>query len=246
LWASAADSMPADLALQFKSFGATVTLPLVGPVGQAAFAESYGMVEVGGGVATKLSPPMMGLGLGESVGVPLPPYRLKVMGADGSPIRGDAVGELWVKGPGVLKGYWNAPEATAAVVTDDGWLRTGDLARNGALGTVRFVGRDKDVIMHGGYSVYALEVQQTLEEHPDVLEAAVLGIEDERKGEVPVAVVRLIPGRTLDQIDLEAWARERLSDYKVPTRFLAADALPRTGTDKVQKSELRRLFGPPR
>jgi acyl-coenzyme A synthetase/AMP-(fatty) acid ligase len=105
-----------------------------------------------------------------------------------------------------------------------------------------FAGRQKDVIKHGGYSVYAVEIEQVLEGHPDVVEASVVGIEDARKGEVPAAVVRLAAGKDLAALDLGAWAAERLSDYKVPQRFVAVDELPRTGTNKVQKNELRQLF----
>ncbi len=151
-------------------------------------------------------------------------------------------GELWVKGPGVLKGYWASPEASAATVTSDGWLRTGDLARRGPANTVLFVGRQKDVIKRGGYSVYALEVQHALEGHPDVLEAAVVGLPDVRLGEVPVAAVRLVEGADLDRLALDRWAADRLADYKVPVRFVAVEELPRTGTDKVQKARLLPLF----
>ncbi len=242
IWGSGADAMPGDLALKFKRMGATATLPLAGPIGEAMFVEGYGMVEVGGGVAAKLSPPMVGLGLGESVGIQLPNYKLKVVGDDGEEVAGGSVGELWVKGPGVLKGYWNSPEATAEAVTQDGWLRTGDLARRGPFGTVLFVGRKKDVIKHGGYSVYALEVQEALERHPSVLEAAVVGLPDGRLGEVPAAVVRLAEGADLDELDLLGWASEHLAHYKVPKRVVAVDDLPRTGTNKVQKHQLLELF----
>jgi acyl-coenzyme A synthetase/AMP-(fatty) acid ligase len=156
------------------------------------------MVEVGGGAAAKLSPPGIGFGLGESLGFPLPGYRFRVVDATGRDVTGGETGELWLRGPGVTKGYWGDAEATAAAVTPDGWLRTGDLARKGPFGTVMFAGRQKDVIKHGGYSVYAVEVERTLEEHPDVLEAAVVGVLDERKGEVPAAVVRLRPGVDFD------------------------------------------------
>ncbi|MBI2704472.1 MAG: AMP-binding protein [Actinobacteria bacterium] len=243
IWGSGADAMPADLALKFKRMGATMTLPFAGSFGEATFVEGYGMVEVGGGVAAKLSPPLIGLGLGESVGIQLPNYKLKVVDDDGIEVSSGAVGELWVQGPGVLKGYWNSPEATADAVTADGWLRTGDLARRGPFGTVLFVGRKKDVIKHGGYSVYALEVQETLERHPSVLEAAVVGLPDERLGEVPAAVVRLVDGADLASLALEEWAAERLADYKVPKRVVAVQQLPRTGTNKVQKRELIELFG---
>jgi len=242
MWGSGADAMPSDLAQKFKRMGATATVPLWGAVGEAMFVEGYGMVEVGGGVAAKVSPPMLGLGLGDSVGFSLPGYTMRVVDDDGDEVAPGAVGELHVKGPGVLRGYWNAPEATAATVTDDGWLRTGDLARRGPLGTVLFVGRKKDVIKHGGYSVYALEVQEMLEEHPDVLEAAVLGLVDDRLGEIPVAVVRLTEGTALAPLDLRGWAEQHLADYKVPHRFVAVEELPRTGTKKVQKRMLLELF----
>ena len=128
-------------------------------------------------------------------------------------------------------------------MTDDGWLRTGDLVRKGPLGTVLFVGRQKDVIKHGGYSVYALEVQETIERHPDVSEAAVIGLPDERKGEIPAAVIRLREGAEVSSSALERWAEEHLADYKVPRRWVMVDELPRTGTHKVQKRELLDLFG---
>jgi acyl-CoA synthetase (AMP-forming)/AMP-acid ligase II len=242
VWGSGADAMPGDLARRFKQMGATATLPVLGHVGEAAFVEGYGMVEVGGGVAAKVSPPMLGLGLGESLGFQLPTYRFRVVDDDGADVRTGSTGELWVRGPGVIKGYWNAPDISARTVTDDGWLRTGDLVRKGPLGTVLFVGRRKDVIKHAGYSVYALEVQEVLERHPAVLEAAVVGLPDERKGEIPAAVVRLADGADLTELGLEAWASEHLSRYKVPRRFVAVDELPRTGTSKVQKQELLALF----
>lgn len=242
LWISGADAMPTELANRFKRFGATVTLPLVGSVGEATFAEGYGMVETGGGVAIRVSPPLLRSGIGGSVGVPLPGNSFKVVDDRGHEVSVGSTGELWVSGPGVLKGYHGAPEATSAALTGDGWLRTGDIARRGALGTVSFEGRKKDVIKRGGYSVYTVEVEQALEEHPDVMEAAVVPIADERDGEVPGAVVRLRAGADLDTLDLGSWAGERLSRYKVPARFVAVDELPRTGTDKVQRRQLIGLF----
>ena len=244
LWASGADVMPDDLARRFKRMGSTVTLPLLGGRGEAAFAEGYGMVELSGGVAAKLSPPGLGSPLGDFLGVPLPPNRLKVMADDHRQAGLGEVGELWVKGPGVLKGYHNRPEATAAAVTPDGWLRTGDLARRGPFGLVSFAGRNKDVVKHGGYSVFAVEVQEGLEEHPAVAEAAVLGLPDPRKGEVPVAAVRLLPDATATEAELLAWAREHFADYKAPRQVRIVDDLPRTGTGKVQKAQLRPLFTP--
>jgi long-chain acyl-CoA synthetase len=245
LWASGADAMPAELAERFKKRGASMTVPVLGAVGQAVFAEGYGMVEVGGGVAAKVSPPYLGTGsgpLGEALGFALPGYDLRVVDESGAEVPGGQVGELQVRGPGVLKAYWGDEDATSAVLTEDGWLRTGDLARKGAFGLLVFEGRSKHVIKHGGYSVYALEVEQVLEQHPQVLEACVIGLDDERMGEVPAAVVRLADGASLETADLGAWTSARLAEYKVPTRFVAVDELPRTGTSKVQKAELVALF----
>ena len=242
VWGSGADVMPPEVARRFKAMGATVHLPVVGDRGQAIFAEGYGLVETGGGVAAKLSPPFLDLGTGDGVGFPLPGYRMRVVDEAGAPVPVGVTGELQVRGPGLLRGYWHDDAATSAVKTSDGWLHTGDLAVRGPLGSVVFAGREKDVVMRGGFSVYAVEVEAALETHPAVLEAAVVGLPDERLGEVPVAAVRLAPGASLDAIDLDAHAREHLAHYKVPVRYVAVDDLPRTGTRKVQRRQLVELF----
>jgi long-chain acyl-CoA synthetase len=242
IWASGADAMPPDLARRFKSFGASATLPIIGPVGEAAFVEGYGMVEMGGGVAAKISPPYMGLGLGDSLGVPNPRYSFRVVDEAGSEVGRGQEGELLVKGPGMLRSYWGSPEATAAIVGEDGWLHTGDLARRGPFGTALFAGRKKDVIMCGGYSVYPPEIEAALEQHDDVVEAAVVGRTDERDGEVPVAAVRLAAGADIGAHELVEWVRKRLAAYKVPRQIIVTDELPRTGTRKIKRREVLDLF----
>ena len=237
VWISGADAMPPDLAAEFRKLGASVHLPIVGSVGDALFVEGYGMVETGGAAAAKLSLPAVCDSL-----LPLPGYQFKVVDEQGHDVAVGGEGELWMKGPGVLKGYWGSPEATADAVTADGWLRTGDLVRKGPLGTATFAGRKKDVFMHGGYSVYAREVEATLEEHPDVLEAAVVGLPDETKGAIPAAAVRVADGSGLTPDALVEWAADRLSAYKAPQQVLLVDDLPRTGTTKVQKREVIALF----
>jgi long-chain acyl-CoA synthetase len=127
-------------------------------------------------------------------------------------------------------------------VTDDGWLRTGDLARRGPMGSIVFAGRRKDVVKVGGYSVFAAEVERSLEEHPDVLEAAVIGLPDDRMGEVVAAAVRVRAGSPTTAESLLAWAKDELTSYKAPRRIVVVDDLPRTGTQKVQKRELLPLF----
>jgi acyl-CoA synthetase (AMP-forming)/AMP-acid ligase II len=200
------------------------------------------MVEMGGGVATKISPPYMGVGLGDSLGVPTPRHAFRVVDDDGNEVAPGREGELLVRGPGVLRSYWGAPEATDAVLTDDGWLRTGDLARRGPFGTALFAGRKKDVILSGGYTIYPPEIEAALEEHPEVAEAAVVGLADARDGEVPVAAVRAVAGAALEPELLVDWAEARLAHYKAPRRVVITETLPRTGTRKVKRRELLPLF----
>lgn len=242
VWASGADVMPTELARRFQRMGATVSLPIVGNVGEALFVEGYGMVEVGGGAAAKVTPPGGAGPLANVLGMPLPRYRFKVVDERGKQVPVGAVGELLVKGPGVLAGYHGDDDATDDVLTADGWLRTGDLARRGPLGVVTFAGRGKDVIKSGGYSVYALEVQRTLERHESVAEAAVVGVPDERMGERVAAAVRLVPGGAASEDELRAWCAARLADYKVPAVVRFVDELPRTGTEKVRRDDVRRLM----
>ena len=192
VWGSGADAMPADLAARFKKLGATAHAAVVGPVGEAAVRRGLrhgrGRRRRGGqGLAADAR---------ASASASRSACRCPATGSGSSTTtatrcaRGE-VGELWCGPRRDSRATGATPRPPAATLTDDGWLRTGDLARRGPLGTVLFDGRKKDVIKHGGYSVYALEVEQALEEHPDVLEAAVVGLPDERKGEVPAAVVRL-------------------------------------------------------
>jgi long-chain acyl-CoA synthetase len=238
LWASGADAMPDDLRDLFRNMGAAYTLPVVQrTIGKATFLDGYGMVELAGGVAVRAALPFAELPL-----FPMPGYKLKVVDQEGNEVGNGQVGELVVKGRGVLKGYHGNEEATREVFTADGFMRTGDLAKRGPFGTVSLAGRIKHVIKHGGYSVFAVEVEHTLEEHPAVAEAAVIGLADERKGEIPAAVVRVKDGASLTEPELIDWSKEHMADYKVPRRVKVVDELPRTGTQKVQKNELKKLF----
>lgn len=241
LWLSGADAMPAALAARFSRMGGMVTLPGVGRVGRAVFAEGYGMVETAGGVAARVALPYVPEAVGR-LGVPLPGYRTRVVDAEGAEVARGAVGELQLSGPGVLKGYRGDEDASRDAFTEDGWLRTGDLVRRGPLGLFTFEGRAKDVIVRGGYNVYAVEVEQALEQHPDVTEAAVVGLPDDRLGEVPAAAVTLRTGADLDADELRTWAHDQLSSYKVPVQVVVVDELPHSGTRKVQRAEVRDLL----
>jgi len=246
VWASGADVMPPGLARRFQRMGATVTVPLVHTsLGDASFVEGYGLVETAGVVATKLAPPGLAVPLPLFTGVlgfPLPGYRFRVVGPDGRQVGFGQVGELEVRGPGVLAGYHGDEVTTSAVRSPEGWLRTGDLVRRGLFGTLSFVGRAKDVIKSGGYSIYAVEVERAMEAHPDVVEAAAVGVPDRRLGQHCAVAVRVRAGAKVTEDQLVGWAAECLAPYKAPRTVRIVAEFPRTGTDKVAKPRLLPLF----
>lgn len=151
-------------------------------------------------------------------------------------------GELQVKGPTVFKGYWKQPELTAATLSTDGWLHTGDLFSFDDEGYAFFLGRSKDMIKTGGENVAAQEVETCLVGHPDVREAAAIGIPHERWGEELVAVVVPVEGRKPDTESLRDYCRERISGFKVPKRIFLVDTLPQSSSGKVQKFKLREEY----
>ncbi|MFI0467693.1 class I adenylate-forming enzyme family protein [Saccharopolyspora sp. 5N102] len=172
-----------------------------------------------------------------SVGLPLPGTAVEVRGPDGDALPAGEVGEVYLRGPSVMKGYWNRPEETAADLAD-GWLKTGDLGRLDEDGYLHIVDRVKDLIIRGGYNVYPREVEEVLYQHPDIVEVAVIGVPDERYGEEVAAVITARPGAEIAPEELRAWAKEQLSAYKVPHLIRFVDALPKGATGKIQKRAL--------
>ena len=164
-----------------------------------------------------------------------PHVEVALEGSDGSLIDGPGTGELLVRGPSVFTGYWNDPAATAEAMRG-GWLHTGDVAERDADGFYRIRDRIKDMYISGGENVYPAEVESVLMAHPDVVEAAVVGVPDERWGEAGVAVV--VTRRPLDPEELLDWCRGRLARFKVPREVRFVDALPRSGMNKVLKREI--------
>jgi long-chain acyl-CoA synthetase len=153
-----------------------------------------------------------------------------------------AVGELWVKGPQVVKGYWNKPEATAETF-QDGWLRTGDLARIDEEGFLFIIDRAKDMLIRGGENIYCVEVENVLFEHPDVMDAGLVGIPHKTLGEEPAAVVHLRPGGAATEAELRQWVRDRLAAFKVPVKIAFwPETLPRNANGKILKGELKKVF----
>ena len=179
----------------------------------------------------------------DSAGPPVPVADLKIVAADGvGELPVGQVGELWAKGPQIVVGYWNKPEATAGTFVD-GWVRTGDLARLDEEGFLYIVDRAKDVIIRGGENIYSIEVENVLYEHPAVIDAALIALPHKTLGEEPAAVVQLAPGSEASEEELKAWVRERLAVFKTPVRIAFLDApLPRNANGKIMKSELRPLF----
>jgi long-chain acyl-CoA synthetase len=172
-----------------------------------------------------------------SIGTPIEDVEVRLLDDKGRDVPEGEVGELAVRGPGLMKGYWNRPAETAAAVPD-GWLRTGDLARRDQDGYLYIVDRKKDLIIRGGYNVYPREVEEVLHEHPAVGLAAVVGVPDERLGEEVGAAVVLRPGARATAEELRDFAKERLAAYKYPRRVWLVDALPTGPSGKILKREI--------
>ncbi len=205
------------------------------------FKTGYGLTEAGPN--TFWLPPADVRRKPGAVGLPLFFIDAKVVDETGAELGPDEVGELWVRGPHVCRGYWGRPEETAKVITPEGWLRTGDLARRDAEGYFTIVGRSKDVIISGGENIYPAEVESVLCAHAAVAEAALIAAPDERWGEVGWAVVVPRASHSLDPADLLAFAGERLARYKLPRRVIVQDEpLPKTAAGKLDKQALARRY----
>ena len=177
----------------------------------------------------------------ESVGLAVPGTQAEVRGPGGDVLPAGTPGELHLRGPHVVQGYWGAPEKTKAAL-GDGWLKTGDVARIDGEGFVFILDRVKDMINRGGEKIYGLEVENVLYAFPGVAEAAVVGVPHPVFGEVPVAFVVPLPGESVDRDALRAHCARRLADFKVPVEVRLVERLPRNPGGKVLKQELRRAF----
>jgi acyl-CoA synthetase (AMP-forming)/AMP-acid ligase II len=178
-----------------------------------------------------------------SAGPPVAVADLKIVADDGvTELPVGQVGELWARGPMIVKGYWNKPAETAATFVD-GWVRTGDLARMDEEGFVYIVDRAKDMIIRGGENIYSSEVENILYAHPAVTDCALIGVPHRTLGEEPVAVVHLAPGMTATEAELQAWVKQHLAAFKTPVaiRFVP-DTLPRNANGKILKKDLKKLF----
>ena len=174
-----------------------------------------------------------------SVGSPLPRVEVRLVDVDGSDVLAGDSGEIWVRGPNVFPGYWRDPAATAAALTPDGWLRTGDIAVTDEHGYLYLVDRAKDLIIVSGFNVYPAEVEEVLIDHPAVAACAVVGVPHPYSGEAVKAYVVVEPGHSVDEDELIAWCAQRLARYKCPTKVMFVDALPQNLSGKVLRRALR-------
>jgi len=204
------------------------------------FRQVYGMTEVGG--------PFVTLGPGEHPGLEqlpetlpagrvIPGMSARALGTAGEELAAGDVGEICVRGPGVMRGYWENEAATAEITTTDGWIRTGDLGFLDRDGYIHLVDRSKDLIIRAGQNVYPSEIERALRAHPGVRDAAVLGIADEDYGEVPLAYVAAHEGTTATQLQLHLSGL--LAPYKRPRRIEFIAEVPRNMAGKILKKQLR-------
>lgn len=227
----------------FVCGGAPVPEPLMRTYADhgVVFAQGYGLTET--------APLALATGIGDSarkIGAAghkvLPLSDVRVVDADNAPVTPGDPGEICVRGPQVMVGYWNNPGATDAVIDEGGWFHTGDVGREDTDGYIYVVDRLKDMVVTGGENVYPAEVESVLYSHPAVAEVAVVGLPDARWGEAVTAVVAPTPGATVTLEELRHFAAGRLARYKLPLRLEVVDALPRNPSGKVLKLQLRERF----
>ena len=166
--------------------------------------------------------------------------EVRLVDAEGAEVGPGEIGEILVRGPNVMKGYWNRPEETARALAG-GWFHSGDLGRFDEDGYLSIVGRSKEMIISGGENVYPAEIEKLLAGHDEVAMVAVVGVPDPKWGEVAVAVVVPAPGSDLTEEGVVAWCAERLARYKVPRAVRFVPSLPLTGAGKVAKAEVQKM-----
>jgi len=197
----------------------------------------YGLTEAGTASATEPDDDFESIAT--TVGRARPGFEIRIVDSSGAEVLTGEPGEIVVRGGSVMSHYLDDPASTAAVLSPDGWLRTGDLGVIDDLGLLRIVGRAKDMFIVGGFNAYPAEIENALLRHPDIAVAAVIGVPDARLGEVGMAFVVLRAGSSTTRDEVIAWSRDLMANYKVPRHVEIVDALPVNATGKVVKDELR-------
>jgi acyl-CoA synthetase (AMP-forming)/AMP-acid ligase II len=202
---------------------------------------AYGMTETGTACATRSGDDLQHIA--STVGFPRPGCEIRIVDVAGHDVHLGESGEILIKSPSLMSHYLNDAEATAAAVSADGWMRTGDAGLLDESGRLRIVGRIKDMFSVGGFNAYPAEIENILRRHPDIQDVAVIGIADHRLGEVGMAFVVLRPGSGATDVGIISWSRDQMANYKVPRVVQIVDDLPRNATGKVQKHVLRARAG---
>jgi long-chain acyl-CoA synthetase len=241
VWLSASDHLPSEVRLRLREFGALFRLLgrwRLPPI----LLNGYGMVELGGLAMMGIELPML-QGSGDFC-LPVPPFRIRLADENGQAVAAGMTGECQIRRRGITPHYWKDKADTQGLLTSDGWLRTGDLATRNRLGLIRLVGRTKDVIKSGGYSVYVRELEEVILAHPAVARAVAFGLRHREKGEIPVAAVELRPDFSAQELELLDWCRSNLAAYKTPRRIwiLAAGELPQNHSGKFLRRVLQNRF----
>lgn len=207
-------------------------------LGMQNIVNGYGMTECGCIAMTRQGDDAQTVA--NTCGYPLPGTEVRCVGDDGRDLPPGQAGELWVRSHGVMRGYLDDPVATAEAVDAEGWLHTGDIGTIDARGYLKITDRKKDMFITGGFNVYPAEIEGILAAHPAIAQAAVIGVADERMGEVGKAFIVLRPGIAApDEAELSAWARDAMANYKAPRRYVIVPELPRNAAGKVLKTDLR-------
>ena len=207
-------------------------------LGFAGVVNGYGLTECGG-YGTMCSADDTDEQIANTAGKPFPGTEVRIMGEDGRLLADGERGEVVLRGYIVMKGYFNDPEATAKTIDRDGWLHSGDIGWFDADGDLRIEDRLKDMYISGGFNCYPAEIERLMSAHPAIGQIAVIGVPDERLGEVGKAFIVLRPGKTATEAELIAWARESIANFKVPRRIEFRDSLPTSPQGKVLKTRLR-------
>lgn len=208
-------------------------------LGCAVVTTAYGLTECGG-LATICDPSAPADTIAGTSGQPIPGTQLKITDAGGNTVERGQTGEICLHGFHVMKGYFNNPEATAEAIDAEGWLHTGDVGHLDEGGNLIITDRLKDMFIVGGFNCYPAEIEAALFEHPDIADLAVIGLPDERMGEVGCACVVLKSGTTMSEESLIRWSRERMANYKVPRKVFFYKDLPKNASNKIDKVKLRR------
>ena len=210
-------------------------------LGFVGVCNGYGLTECGG-YGSMCSHDDSAEVIANTAGKPLPDVEMKMMDAAGNILPDGQTGEVVIRGYIVMQGYFNDPEATAKTIDKDGWLHTGDIGRFDAEGNLIIEDRLKDMFITGGFNCYPAEIERMLSQHPAIGQVAVIGVPDERLGEVGKAFVILRPGAQTDEREIIAWSRQNMANFKVPRSVEIVAALPTSAQGKVLKRELREQF----